>query len=539
MTGGPYMSDSRVAATSDRIVVESSDEPVRLLADGTSSKDLFEGQAHHGLARAIASLVQSDPGGRVIGLEGQWGSGKSTVVSLVARELGSEVHQSGDSDSCVGEADQRILLFDAWAHQGDPLRRTFLEQLLETIGPWLPGTEIDKYRNRLSGKTSHQKTLTSARLTPEGRWTSGAVLLIPLGAAAFANKFHHLHRVSLAVGVVLLLAPILVILTFWARVKIAALRVSRRQKTKKQVSDRLPKVSQYPSFSFFSQDQNTETTTDAVEQTEPTSLEFEDLFNCILREAMTGDRRLLLVLDNLDRIAQDDARSILATMQTFTSSNSKRINEAWSKDVWTLVPFDSAGLAKLWASASANSGRDRDDRTTPADSTARAFFDKLFEIRFTVPPPVLSDWRAYLLEQLTEALPDRSTSELKEVVRLRSIYPSVFASGLVATEETTPRQLKQFGNQVGSILRQRNDVPLIHIAYYVLLERDGVNVLERIVNREAPPSTLAVLLGTEIQQDLAAIHFGTSRELASQLMLRQPLEAALTTGSDQEVSGRA
>lgn len=43
---------------------------VRLLADEPAGADAFAAKAHEGVARAIAQLVEAEPGGKVIGLEG-------------------------------------------------------------------------------------------------------------------------------------------------------------------------------------------------------------------------------------------------------------------------------------------------------------------------------------------------------------------------------------------------------------------------------------------------------------------------------------
>jgi predicted KAP-like P-loop ATPase len=64
---------------------------------------------------AIAELIRSgEAGGKMIGVEGGWGAGKTTVINLLRGEL--------SDDKLV-----RIAIFDAWAHEGDPLRRTYLD----------------------------------------------------------------------------------------------------------------------------------------------------------------------------------------------------------------------------------------------------------------------------------------------------------------------------------------------------------------------------------------------------------------------------
>ena len=68
--------------------------PTRLLTDTPAVTDAFGG--HERDARSIAEVVQTEDGGRSIGLEGEWGTGKSTIVRLTSKELGqAKAHDHG------------------------------------------------------------------------------------------------------------------------------------------------------------------------------------------------------------------------------------------------------------------------------------------------------------------------------------------------------------------------------------------------------------------------------------------------------------
>ncbi len=213
---------------------------------------------------------------------------------------------------------------------------------------------------------------------------------------------------------------------------------------------------------FFERDQEIKTTTDSIEHGEPTSVEFERFFKEILDTGVKDGTRLLIVLDNLDRVRREDARSLLATMQTFTGTNTDQEPQLWSDRVWTLIPFDEDGLDRLWSPATAPAApaidahgkeveRPGDERSTfEYSSVTDAFLDKLFAVRFKAPPMLLTDWRSYLSSLLQLALPDTDQGGLEAIVRLRSHYLSVKPDGVVANEGPTPRQLKQYVNQIGS-----------------------------------------------------------------------------------------
>jgi len=97
--------------------------PTHVLEDFPSDIDQFaysdEIGPHERVARAIAEVILSpeEHGGKMIALEGGWGAGKSTIIGLLKKKL--------DNDDNV-----TVFSYDAWAHEGDPLRRTFLESLI-------------------------------------------------------------------------------------------------------------------------------------------------------------------------------------------------------------------------------------------------------------------------------------------------------------------------------------------------------------------------------------------------------------------------
>jgi hypothetical protein len=491
---------------------------IRLLADAPAESDEFAAKAHERVADAVAELVVHEPGGKVVGLEGLWGSGKSTVVRLTRERL---------ANGGLGTEDvTRVVVFDAWAHQGDPLRRTFLEAVIREVADagWLDAALAKAASDELAGRTSKVTTISTSRLSTEGKLAAGATVLLALGASLFANHFSHYHRGAIVLGAILLIAPLLVVFGLWV-----AKRVGQR------LGDGNRLAALNPS-SFFANDQTTETVTEGVQRGEPTSVEFERIFSRVLAAALSPPRRLLLVLDNLDRVDEDDARKILATMQTFTGTT--HVPEDWASRVWTLIPYDAGGLENLWAAAaSSEAASTAEAEAGGAPTLASAFLDKLFQVRFETPPLVLSDWRSYVTRLLGEAFPDEEEASLQAVLRLRSLYPGAVPGRAVAAEAPTPRQLKQFVNQIGAIRRQRDDVSLVHIAYYVLLRRDSINVPTDLIAGTVPHTKLTHIFAAGVREDLAALHFGADRQLAQQLLLGPALEDAFATGEPSVLEG--
>ena len=125
------------------------------------------------MARSIAELVRTEAGGKAIGLEGGWGAGKSTIVNLASTILNE-----------TKNGQYRTVVFDTWAHQGDPLRRTFLENLITREAfNWVNSKKWHSRLAALTKRRSEETTRVIPRLEPTGIGFALTLLLIPVGSA--------------------------------------------------------------------------------------------------------------------------------------------------------------------------------------------------------------------------------------------------------------------------------------------------------------------------------------------------------------------
>lgn len=483
----------------------------KLISDISSTNDSFG--PHERIAQAIAELISNEEGGKSIGLEGGWGSGKSTVINLVAQKVSDQ-------------KDSSILLFDAWAHQNDPLRRTFLEQIIETLkkDKWIEPKHWDEKREELAKRRRITETRTYPKLTKLGKLLLVSAFAVPIGIAFISAGLRDNVSLNLTsglpfawnfiIGLCLTLLPLIVLL-----LRIGWAQWSLRSRGSSAASSE----ENHDIWAILAQKFVANTQTETIETPDPTSVEFENLFTGLMQEALAPPgRKLVIVLDNIDRVNHDDALAILSTLQTFLQYN-ERQNSDWLKKLWVIIPYDPSGLKHLWESRTAGG----------ADTVALSFVDKRFQIRFEVPPLALSDWRSYLMELLRTAFPDHDpqSEDFHDVYRV------------LLTEKTgkniyspTPRDLKIFVNQIGAIHRQWQDqFPLAHVAYYVLLHRNETNVTEALLNGRIPELKFGGILGTGIHDNLAALAFNTDVPSARQLLLRGPLENALSAGDAERI----
>lgn len=501
--------------------------PTFLIEDTPADEDAFG--PHQRVADAIADLIESsEKGGKVIGLEGGWGAGKSTVVGFLVKRLSQNENYT-------------VISFDAWAHEGDPLRRTYLETLIQELRAvkWVDDPTWKKRREEIA----HRRKETTTRITPKptklGVALAVSLLLVPLGSAFLAAGLragvgfgkdlppNWFFIIGLSLG----LSPFWVLLANLVRVIFTRRNKNANSENGQDTSEKKSDEETSEWAFLFSRAIN-ETRTETVESPNPTSIEFEDYFTKLMREALSAsdERRCLLVLDNLDRVDPESALAIWSTLQTFLQDRSHR-NEAWFRRLWVVVPFDPGGLRKLWDKRSSN-----EDTTTLAgvnDSAASdSFLDKSFQVRFHVPPPVLSDWKAYVYRLVEEALPKHGQDDRHWIYR-------VFDHCRTRTgEPPTPRELKLYVNQIGAIHRQwEHAFPIEHVAYYVLYRRASKSIIERLRDSDSPfPSEQdAAFLGESLRRNLAGLAFNVEASKGIELLLAEPIYQSLADGDSEKL----
>ncbi len=412
--------------------------PTEVLSDAPTTQDSF---SHSRVAIAIADVVLTAAGGKAIGLTGTWGSGKSTVVELLRTTLKEQ--PGGKIETFV---------FDAWAHQGDPLRRAFLEQLIDhlvDIG-WLSSPEHWKNRkDDLARRVQKVTTKTRPTLTPLGAIFAALILLAPVGLQLVSkydhNSFDHPYWAGIGFAVAAL--PFL-----FAAGVFLFLRPTKKFWEVRFWSENREKYRDETILALFFNRTQERTDSTTLTKPDPTSVEFQSMFSSLLQEALgDGERRLVIVADNLDRVDSGDALEIWATMKAFFDLGARRGSD-WLPRLWLLVPFDPTALRRLWPENNKVEGDDLNGvapLSAGRDGIADSFADKTFQLTFRVSPPLLSDWSQFFIEQLKIAFPSgHDDNEFHKIYRLYDL------KRLGGARPPTPRDIKLFVNRVGVIHRQ-------------------------------------------------------------------------------------
>ncbi|RYZ62185.1 MAG: hypothetical protein EOP09_19070, partial [Proteobacteria bacterium] len=237
---------------------------------------------------------------------------------------------------------------------------------------------------------------------------------------------------------------------------------------------------------------------------------------------MSGpNRRLVIVIDNLDRVPEEEALQIWATIRSFFTgaTSEKAVNS--STDPLVLLPIDRGAIKRMFA---------RSHGPENAKDLAESFVHKTFEVTFEVTQPVMSDWREFLAKQMKEAFGSsigetwifwtRKFFERKQQERKSS---------------PTPRQINRLVNRLlASYMQWEGQKVVFPVqAYYAVFQEDIEETFsEFIVSNQADLAKIS----PRWQEQISALYYGVEVEKAIQTLLDAPMRLALLSGSTEAVN---
>ena len=145
-----------------------------LCKEEASAVDLFDGKPLEKVAHVLNDVILGTDEGMTIGLDGEWGSGKSTVVKLLKGMLGDNAD---------------VFVFDAWAHEGDALRRSFLESIIRHYVQEIKASRLkgnDSELTSLYMEVAQRKKVT--KIAHTSKPTGLGVIFLPLHHNAKTRK---------------------------------------------------------------------------------------------------------------------------------------------------------------------------------------------------------------------------------------------------------------------------------------------------------------------------------------------------------------
>lgn len=503
----------------------------RVMDDSASDSDLLKDGTHQRIADRLFELItKSETKGLTIGLEGSWGSGKSTVVNLLKKKL---------------EETQETFVFymDSWVHEGDYLRRAFLErftQRLQEAG--VDEATLEDIKNEISNKVVVKHHDTAPKTQPIGTALAlMTIFLLPIGLSFIDQSCDDVNiDVSLpffslqsynwlfVIGLLFVLAPLVVAFVAWFRNK------------KKGLTS-----------VFWTTETTETTTTETTEEPEKTSIEFENFFKRLLKIAdEKGLTNVVCVIDNLDRINPDDALKIWSTLQVFVQlKNSNGINEDLSK-VWIIVPYDESGLRLLWDKqdnsqiecGKEDASDENEEQKEPNEKKdfrcSKSFFDKSFQLRIEVPKMLFEGWENYADKIIHDSLENSFSED-----QMSCVLEMLKRGRVSISDAPSPREIKTYVNQVGFLYPlHKGNVSLESLCFYVDLKYLKSKSADEIKKGLLDRSILSEnkVLGfvkekTDIEKELCAILFNVNGEKGMELLIEDPVLNALNERNEEKL----
>ena len=482
-----------------------------ILHEEVSDGDFFEDKTHEGVTDTLLKLIEASNKGITVGIEGGWGSGKSTVVEL----LKNKIEEKHDESTL-------FFLFDAWAHEGDPLRRIFIESLIKEVDQEEKDAYLLSLQEEISCRTKTVKVRSEKKASKLGKWLSLSAMFVPAGAAILSavdysqlyfpwdSKAHGVNFQFLS-GLIMSFAPLWVLPFWWMWGE-----KDENGNTK---------------WGFLESDSTEDYTQDITEDGERTSIEFERFFEKILSYSLGDDKRYqraIIVIDNLDRVSADHAIAIWSTLQTFFQHRSRSSHTApdWMRCLWFLVPFDREGLSKIWKSGT-------DGETNNAQDFSKSFISKSFQVIAEVPAPVMSAWYKYCVTCVNESLDKWPDDDKEKVISIYQRY------GSRLDKSPTPREIRNFVNQVGLIgLRWGGIMDAESISIYAVLRQTHTEteLRKKLLQSGLPDGFEAGGNAENIKMELTGMLFGVMKERGIQLLIAPEIQSAMTNGDGATIN---
>ncbi|PYD04895.1 hypothetical protein DND90_13080 [Pseudomonas syringae pv. maculicola] len=434
-----------------------------------ATQDVFPGGSHDKVASAIHGHLLSDNPSKVVGLDGEFGSGKSSILSMLKAKL------------TTADSDFRVWFFDCEQNYQGSTKSNFIELFTDEVLKEVPHVSraaetLKASRDRALGRLFEYNKRTTSRVSA---WALALVASLFFAASSFRELFA-LSRSShaaitgtspeaaaltntlqdpfwwlIAVHLVSFFSPVLILVV--AKFCHRKVRVGAQK---------------WSLLSLFkgSSDDHIEEKIEVGK--EVTSL---DLKKTLLEQLkVVEDQRYVIILDNLDRLPKDSLRSVWSDLEIFIEVATKATN------LTVIVPFCSNKVADYLKA-------DGDRRYD-----ARDFIAKKFPVVFRSPPVITSGWKDGFRQLWNHSFPDVDGIVIEQCAQLLQRH-SPMANNLV-----TPRLQKKFINDIATTaLVVGEEISLLAIASHLLLCKYADLSLVEILRTDGFSETYQKEIGEE------------------------------------------
>ena len=443
-------------------------------------EDLFSNKSQDKIASVISDKIIKEPDFKIIGIDGEWGSGKSNLVKLIEKKL---------------EKSHKFFVYDVWGHQEDEQRKSILIELTEFIKsePNLvkKKNNWDNKLKLLLAKSKETKTINQPYLSIGFIFSLLSIIYIPI-VNVFKDSMVDFFEIKRWYWKLLLVAfPILIVIGIylWNLVK----NWINRKGFYKSF-----KMSAEETFQVYTNKQREETKIETISENEPSVREFQKWMQEINDDLQEP---IVIVFDNFDRLPKKHILSIWSSIHIFFAEN------GYSK-IKVIIPFDREHIQNAFKDL--NNGENK--------SFGEDYVNKTFDIVFRVTKPIMSDWKKFFEEQWKKAFIECDEIEMNLVIQVYEFM----------NRRITPREIISFINEVLTIKLLDEKYKERYIGIFIL-QKDKIleNPLKAVSDykeilgglyhiysndKEYPKQLTAIIYHIEVDKALELIYTQELRE---------------------------
>lgn len=471
--------------------VEEKIEYPRFIPTTPSGIDKFEGGSQKRLSETIAQhfqkndLLGENALPRIIGIEGEWGSGKSNVVKMLREQLKGKYY---------------FFEYDAWGHQEDLQRRSILELLTQELvkNNFLVGETIVEFKNGekekvtwpdklkyLLARKSEAESLTYPRVS-EGMV---AAFLVTVLTPVFTYIAYAIKPANTTwISIVIALFPVICSLFVWV---LACIFGKRKYGLSYLLAIYQGEVKRNRTYEVLNVD-------------EPTVYEFKKWMQDISDYIETNNApKLVIVFDNMDRLPSEKVKELWSSIHTFFA-------DGGFKNIWAIIPFDEKHLSCAF-------GNEKEDNSFAREVT-KLFIKKTFPIVYRVAPPVITDYKIVFDKLFVEAFGTSVDFDSRETIN------RVFR---IEKPSTNVRDIISFINEMVALKQEWGEsISIENIALFCLEKEQILNdPVNEILSGSYLLNTNSIIDNSiQLQSEMAALVYGVAVEHAQQIPLTKYIE---------------
>ncbi|ELB2889771.1 hypothetical protein QNE36_003825 [Vibrio parahaemolyticus] len=478
-----------------------------------ADEDLFSSGGHSHTANAMEQVILNQPDVHAIGLEGELGSGKSTVLRFLEQQLPNDIYKFITFDveqfHCASTKASfvkhlRDKLVELFGSDGSSKSKRIKRQVIKAADRAL-GHDLT-YTKRVNSNISWYTVAFAISLLLSVRYAKDSLEYIFFTLSIFfTDPSQYSLGLDETITTSLGISPILVILLMLFK---------RRQEKDKPDNERL-----VPNIGDIFKRNSVDKITEKFHVTrEVGPSELKEAFQTMV-SSIPDEQNVVLVIDNLDRVDKEKVREVWSDLEIFTSCENSNLR--------VIVPFSEKHVATALS----------DDK----NSDGSEFILKRLPVKFRTPPVVSAGWRGPFEHYWNETLQDEAGIELCS--ELIDIWVSPI-------KQITPRFLKTHINEIAVALASNPEkISAVACSAYLLVQKsETVSFIDLIATNadigdqnEEQSIVLTrkvlrkIFTDQKWSEQIMSIHFQTSTDIARSELLEDPLRRAVATYDAHEV----